>query len=413
MDPFLQFILILSIIILVAKGAGYLSTRLGQPAVLGEILAGLILGPTVINILAWPVFSDTHLAETINLLAHLGVLFLMFIVGLEVDLGSMRRAGQPAMISGVMGAIVPLVLGAAVASLFGFDQQQSLFIGLMLAATSVSISAQTLMEMGVLRSRVGMTLLGAVVVDDILVILFLSLFTVLTGDGSGGVAVILLVLVRMAAFLGVATWFGVQFIPRLVSRVERLPISQGVMALVIVSILLFAWTSEALGGIASIIGAFMAGLFFSRTTLKHTIETGIHALAYAWFVPIFFVSIGLETNARAVGIGQLPFALAILGVAIISKVLGGGLGSKLGGLTNREALQLGVGMSARGEVLLIVATLGLDSGVIENDIYASMVLVVLATTLLTPLMLRVLYPSRRTQRIETATVEQPKTPLSE
>jgi Kef-type K+ transport system membrane component KefB len=120
MDPFLQFILILSIIILVAKGAGYLSTRLGQPAVLGEILAGLILGPTAINILAWPVFSDTHLAETINLLAHLGVLFLMFIVGLEVDLGSMRRAGRPSMISGVMGAIVPLVLGAAVASLFGF-----------------------------------------------------------------------------------------------------------------------------------------------------------------------------------------------------------------------------------------------------------------------------------------------------
>jgi len=409
----MQFLLILSIIILAAKGAGYLSSRLGQPTVLGEILAGLILGPTALNILGWPVFSDAHLGETISLLAHLGVLFLMFIVGLEVDLGSMRRAGRPSVLSGVMGAITPMVLGAAVALLFGFDRQQSFFIGLMLAATSVSISAQTLMELGVLRSRVGVTLLGAVIVDDILVILFLSLFTVMAGDGGGGVAEVLVVLVRMAAFLGVATWFGMHIIPRLVYRVDRFPVSQGVMALVIVGILLYAWTSEVLGGMAGIIGAFLAGLFFSRTTLKHTIETGINTLAYAWLVPIFFVSIGLETNARALGLDQLPFALAILGVAILSKVLGGGLGSVWGGLTKGESLRLGVGMSARGEVLLIVATVGLDTGVVGNNVFASMVLVVLATTLLTPLMLRVLYPSRRTRRIKTASVRQPKTPLSE
>jgi Kef-type K+ transport system membrane component KefB len=186
-----------------------------------------------------------------------------------------------------------------------------------------------------------------------------------------------------------------RIIPRLVYRVERLPVSQGVMALVIVGILLYAWASEVLGGMAGIIGAFLAGLFFSRTAFKHTIETGINTLAYAWLAPIFFVSIGLETNARALGLDQLPFALAILGVAILSKVLGSGLGSIWGGLTKGEGLRLGVGMSARGEVLLIVATVGLDTGVIGNNVFASMVLVVLVTTLLTPLMLRILYPIRR------------------
>lgn len=400
MDPLMQFLLILSIIILAAKGAGYLSSRLGQPTVLGEILAGLILGPTALNILGWPIFSDPHLGETIRLLAHLGVLFLMFIVGLEVDLGSMRRAGRPSVLTGIMGAITPLVLGAAVALLFGFDLQQSFFIGLMLAATSVSISAQTLMELGVLRSRVGVTLLGAVIVDDILVILFLSLFTVMAGDAGGGPAVVIVVLLRMAAFLILATWFGMNIIPGLVSRVDRFPISQGVMALVIVGILLYAWTSEVLGGMAGFIGAFLAGLFFSRTTLKHAIETGVNTLAYSWLVPIFFVSIGLGTDVRALGLDQLPFALAILAVAILSKVLGGGLGSIWGGLTKSEALRVGVGMSARGEVLLIVATVGLSSGIIENSVFASMVLVVLTTTLLTPTMLRILYPRRRAGQSE-------------
>jgi Kef-type K+ transport system membrane component KefB len=398
MDPLMQFLLIVSIIIVAAKGAGYLSIRLGQPAVLGEILAGLVLGPTLLDILHWPIFSDPHLEETISHLAHLGVLFLMFIVGLEVDLGSMRRSGRSSVFAGILGAVVPLAFGAAAASLFGFEPQQSLFIGLMLAATSVSISAQVLMEMGVLRSRVGTTLLGAVVVDDILVILLLSLFTLMTGDGGGGTSTVILVLARMAVFLGSAIWFGMRIIPSLVSRIERFPISEGVMALVIVSILLYSWASEAFGGIAAIIGAFLAGLFFARTTLKHTIESGVRSLAYAWLVPIFFVSIGLETNARSLGVDQLPFALAIVGVAILSKVVGGGLGSRLGGLTNLEALRLGVGMSARGEVLLIVATLGLDTGIIENDIFASMILVVLATTLLTPLMLRILYPGQKPNR---------------
>ena len=387
----LQFLLLLFIVIVTAKGAGYVSTRLGQPSVLGELLAGLVLGPTVLGILHWPIFSDGHLGETIHLLAHLGVVLLMFIAGLEVDFQAMMQTGRPAMLGGIIGVVAPVALGMPMALLFGFDLQQSFIIGLVLAATSVSISAQTLMELGVLRSRAGIALLGAAVVDDVLVILFLSLFIALQGGGGGSVAV-LWVLVKMVAFLGLITWLGARFIPRLTALIDRLPISQGVVTLAIVITLLFSWGAEVLGGVAAITGAFLAGLLFARTPLRHHIEAGMHTLAYSWLVPIFFVSIGLEVNARTLGVGGLPFALALVGIAVISKIFGSGVGARLGGLSTKEALRLGVGMTSRGEVGLIVASVGLGAGLIGEDVFASVVLMVLATTLLTPIMLRMLYP---------------------
>jgi len=397
MDPLLQFMLALATIIVAAKGSGYLSNRLGQPAVLGELLAGLVLGPTVLNMLHWPMFGDQHLGENLSHLAHLGVLFLMFIAGLEVDLEAMARAGRPAVMAGVLGVLLPVGLGVVAAFSFGFDVQRSLFIGLVLAATSVSISAQTLIELKVLRSRVGIALLSAAVVDDVLVILFLSLFTALTADGGVGAVAILWVLVRMVAFLGLSMWLGAKFIPRLGLWVDRLPISEGVMALAIVVILLYAWTAEFLGGVASITGAFLAGLLFARTPLRHHIEGGMHTLAYSWLVPVFFVSIGLEANARSLGLEGLPFALVIVVVAVISKVIGSGIGARLGGFSNLDALRLGIGMSSRGEVGLIVASVGLGVGLIGEKVFASVVLMVLVTTLITPILLRALYPEATTQ----------------
>ncbi|MCH8094280.1 MAG: cation:proton antiporter [Chloroflexi bacterium] len=392
MDPFLQFLLAVALIVAAAKTAGYLSTRLGQPAVLGEILAGLALGPTVLDMLQWPLFSDPQLGETLSHLAHLGVLLLMFIAGLDVDLRSMTKAGRPVMLAGVLGVLAPVGLGYAAALSFGFDQQQSLAIGLVLAATSVSISAQTMMELGVLRTRVGVALLGAAVVDDVLVILFLSLFIALIGGGGGGVSALLWVTVKMVGFLGLAAWLGARLIPRLGSWVEQLPISEGVLALAMVVTLLYAWASEAIGGMAAITGAFLAGLLFARTSLRQHLEGGMHSLAFSWLVPIFFVSIGLQVNARALGLGGLPFALVIVLVAVVSKVIGSGIGARLGGFPKGEALRLGVGMVSRGEVGLIVASVALDAGLIGDGIFASVVLMVVATTLLTPIMLRALYP---------------------
>ncbi len=202
----------------------------------------------------------------------------------------------------------------------------------------------------------------------------------------------------MIVFLGLALWLGARIIPRLSSLVDQLPISEGMMALVIVVTMLYAWAAEALGGMAAITGAFLAGLFFARTPLRSSIEEKMHTLTYAWLVPIFFVSIGLETNARALGVEGLPFALIIVVVAMLSKVVGSGVGARLGSFSNREALQLGVGMASRGEVGLIVASVGLSTGLIGETIFASVVIMVLATTLMTPILLRMLYPEAADQR---------------
>jgi len=391
MDPVLQLLLALFIIVVMAKSAGYLSTRLGQPSVLGELLIGLILGPTVLNMLHWPVFGDPHLEETISYLAHLGVLILMFVAGMEVDLEAMLKAGRPAVLAGVIGVIVPILLGGLLGWLGSFDLAHSIFIGLTLAATSVSISAQTLMELQVLRTRVGMGLLGAAVVDDVLDVLLLSVFMGIVAGSSSPLSV-LWVLARMVIFLSLAIWLGRLILPKLGALVVRLPISERVMALALAVTFLYAWAAEALGGMVTITGAFIAGLIFGRTPLREEIERGMHALAYAWLVPIFFVSIGLDTNVRALGVSGIPFALLMVVVAVLSKVIGCGLGARLGGFTNGEALRLGVGMSSRGEVGLIVAAVGMSNGLIDEVVFDSVIIMALATTLLTPIMLRALYP---------------------
>lgn len=392
MDSLLPFFLALAFLIAVAKASALVALRLHQPAVLGELLVGVILGPTVLNMLGWPAFEGYHLEETISYLSHLGVLFLMFIAGLEVDLEAMAESGRSAILAGIMGVLTPVLLGPLVMGLFGYSLEQGIFIGLVLAATSVSISAQTLMELGVLRTRVGTVLLGAAVADDVLVILFLSLFTALTIGGGSGAAAVALVLVRMVAFLLLALWVGWRLVPRVVPWVEDLPISQGLTALVLVAILLYSWAAEVVGGMAAITGAFLAGLAFARTPFRRRIEEAMSVMAYSWLVPVFFISIGLETNARALGWSGVPFAVILVILAVASKVLGCGLGARMGGCTLSESRAVGVGMVSRGEVGLIVATVGLQSGLIGDGVFAAAVIMVLTTTILTPVMLRLLYP---------------------
>jgi Kef-type K+ transport system membrane component KefB len=185
-SEFLNFILAIVIVILAAKTGGYISNRLGQPSVLGELLAGLLMGPTVLDLLHSPIFAGAeHLGESITLMAELGVVLLMLLAGLELDLSELLRAGKVSAVAGAAGVIVPLGLGVGVAMLFEAGFAEALFVGLTLSATSVSISAQTLLELNVLRSRVGLALLGAAVFDDILVILILSISLVLVSDAGG------------------------------------------------------------------------------------------------------------------------------------------------------------------------------------------------------------------------------------
>ena len=394
MTPFLQFAIILVIIIAAAKIGGYISLKLGQPSVLGELVVGIILGPSVSNILHWAPFTDKHLGESIAHIAELGVLLLMFIAGVDLHLSDLAKSRKVSAFAGTLGVLFPIAMGYGVARAFSFDAQSALFTGLILAATSVSISAQTLMEMKVLRSRVGIGLLGAAVFDDIIVVLGLSIFIALA-VGNGGLWSIVWIAVRMFLYLGIAAAVGMALLPRLSRIVDHLPISQGLIAFVFVVALFYAWAAEVIGGMAAITGAFLAGLIFARSSLKERIETGVSTLVYSIFVPVFFVNIGLAANARALTSESLWLLLTMSGVAIFSKVLGSGLGARITGFTNLEALQLGVGMSSRGEVGLIVASIGIAEGLISADIFSVIVGVVIVTTLLTPVMLRTLFTTSR------------------
>ena len=391
MTPFLQFVVAIGIIIAAAKVGGYISLKLGFPSVLGELAAGVILGPSVLDMLQWAPFTDKHLGETIAHIAEFGVLLLMFIAGLELHLSDLAKSGKVSAFAGTLGVLLPLGMGYGVARAFSFDVQSALFTGLILAATSVSISAQTLMEMKVLRSRVGIGLLGAAVFDDILVVLGLSIFVALAFGSAGGWLSIVWIALRMLLYMGIAAAVGTAFLPRLSQIADNLPISQGLMAFVLIVALFYAWPAEVFGGMAAITGAFLAGLLFARSPVKERIEAGASTLAYSFFVPVFFVSVGLAANARLLTSESLWLLLAMICVAVISKVLGSGLGARMAGFANREALQLGAGMTSRGEVGLIVANVGISEGLISPDIFSVIVGVVIVTTLLTPVMLRSLF----------------------
>ncbi|MCC7352770.1 MAG: cation:proton antiporter, partial [Anaerolineae bacterium] len=270
---------------------------------------------------------------------------------------------------------------------------ESIFIGLILTATSVSISAQTLMELGFLRSKEGLTLLGAAVVDDVLGILLLALFVALAGGGSGGALGIIWIAARIALFLALGTLLAFRLLPHLTSRVERLPMSESLMTWVVVVTLFFAWAAEALGGVAAVTGAFLVGVAFSRTSYHQAITGRMHSIAYALFVPIFFVHVGLQADARTLGLDSLPLVLTIIVVAVLSKIIGCGLGALAGGMTPMQALRVGIGMISRGEVGLIIANVGLGAAIIDEAIMSVVVIMVLATTLVTPPLLRAVFAS--------------------
>jgi len=394
LTPFLQLVLSLIVIIAGAKLGGLLANRLRQPAVLGELLVGLLLGPSVVNLLRQGILTNPDnpllLPEMIFELADLGVVCLMFLAGLEIELPEMFRGGRVSVLAGINGVIVPLALGTLTALLFGYHGQSAFFVGIILTATSVSISAQTLLELDRLHTREGLALLGAAVIDDVLVILLLSMFGVLTNENARWDAT-LVVLLKMVAYLGLAGAIGFFLLPRLAEWIDRQPISSGLASLVLVTALIFAWSAEVVGGLAAITGSFIAGLGYGRCRLREDIARAMHTITHAIFVPIFFVSIGLKTNLHQLTGTDVPFALVLVLVAIVGKVVGCGLGARIAGFANREALRVGVGMVSRGEVGLIVASVGVSTGLIPSDLFAVVTLIVLVTTLLSPPLLRLTF----------------------
>jgi Kef-type K+ transport system membrane component KefB len=392
----LQILLCVAVVIVAAKVAGTAASRLGLPLVLGELLAGVLLGPSALNI--WAAHCLTHgstnslaVADIFKILADLGVVLLMFVAGLETDVAMMRSTVAPALWAAMGGVILPMAGGYALSRAFGYGTGESVFIGTILTATSVTITAQVLMNLNQLRSKIGSTILGAAVIDDILGLVVLSAVIALApqiskvGDTSWrGLA---LILVRMIVCLLTMGIFGPWLARWALKQAIRLHGHHTEAAVALAVAMLLAFEAQWLGGMAAITGSYLAGLFVAMTPHQQKVSEDVRPMLNSFFGPVFFVSVGMEVNAWHVG-GRFAFFSLLLAVAVFGKIVGCGIGAYRSGLSGRDSLTVGVGMIPRGEVGLITASLGLSANLVSHDIYVQSVALVLLTTLITPAFLR-------------------------
>ncbi|WP_456287688.1 cation:proton antiporter [Paenibacillus sp. AK002] len=375
----MQFVWYLALIIICTKIAGHMSARIGQPAVLGKLMVGIVLGPAV---LGW---IDHN--EFVHYISEIGVLLLMFIAGLETDLEQLKNNWKSAVAVAVGGIILPFIGGYGVAELFGFSVNYALFMGILFSATSVSISVQVLKDMDRLGSREGTTILGAAVVDDILVVILLAFMMSFLGSGQE-VSLGLLIGKKVLFFIGVvmAGWF---IVPRVMNKLSGLKVTEPVISMALVVCFGFSYFADWLG-MAGIIGAFAAGIAISQTGLKHTVEQKVEPIAYSIFVPVFFASIGLHVSFQGVP-QQIGFIVVLTIAAVLTKLLGGAIGARITGFSNLSSFAVGAGMVSRGEVALIIASTGLQAGLLLPEYFTSVVMVVILTTLIAPPLLKILF----------------------
>lgn len=375
----MEFILYLALILLCTKVAGDISVRLGQPAVLGKLIVGILIGPAV---LGW-IEKDSFITQV----SEIGVLLLMFIAGLETDVDQLRKNWKSAFAVAVGGIILPFIGGYGAAIAFGFTPNYALFFGVIFCATSVSISVQVLKEMNKLNSREGTTILGAAVVDDVLVVILLAFIMSIVGQG-GDVSLGLLVGKKVLFFviIFVAGWL---IVPRVMKWLAPLKVTEAVISAALIICFAFAYFAEWMQ-MAGIIGAFAAGIAVSLTPYKHDVEHKVEPIAYSIFVPVFFVSIGLNVSFDGIG-SQLGLLAVITFIAVVTKMAGGWLGARVTGFDSRSSLAIGAGMISRGEVALIIAATGLQSGLLQPEYFTSIIIMVIITTLVTPPMLKMFF----------------------
>jgi len=371
----LELYLQLFIVIIATKLAGVISVRFGQPSVLGKLIIGVIIGPAVLD---W-----VQNTEVIEALSHIGVLLLMFIAGLETDLKELNNNKTSSLTVAFGGVILPLIGGYFSGLAVGMDQHHAIFLGLLLCATSVSISVQTFKELGQLQSREGTTVLGAAIADDIIVVVALAfMMSFLVGDDVNLGAVI----GGKVVFFAIIALLAWKVVPFMMSKLGRIKITQPAMSIALGICFLFTYISEYFG-VAGIIGAFAAGIAIAQTEFKEEVERKIEPIAYTLFVPVFFVSIGLTVTFD----GFLDNIFIIIGlslVAIFTKLIGAGIGARITGFNTRSSIIIGAGMISRGEVALILATLGLSENLLAPEYFTTIIIVVIVTTLVTPPLLK-------------------------
>lgn len=393
-----EFLFDLALILLSTKLLGLLTRKFKMPQVVGALLAGLILGPAMFNVLKETVF--------ITDVSEIGVIVLMFIAGLETDVKELKKTGIASFIIAIIGVVVPLIGGFAVAYFFNkegvIDSSdvtaskflQNAFIGVILTATSVSITVETLKELGKLNTRAGNAILGAAVIDDILGIIALTLITS-AADPSVNIFLVLLKIVGFFICAGVCGFIFYKLFAKWIDIYKK--DMRRFVIVAFVFCLLLSYFAETIFGVADITGAYIAGLLISNTQKTKYIASRFETLSYILLSPMFFASIGIKVELPSMTASVIIFSVLLLIVAVATKVVGCGLGAKTCKFSNEESLQIGVGMVSRGEVALIVASKGASIGLMSNAIFGPIVIMVVATTILTPILLKLVFKADKPQ----------------
>ena len=387
-----HYLLDLALILLSTKLLGMLTQPFQLPQVVGALLAGLILGPAMLNVL-----KET---EFLSQLSDLGVIVILFTAGMTTDLRELKNAGKSGFGVALCGVRVPLAMGTAVGWLAGKagwlpgnTLLEDVFLGTVLTATSVSITVETLKELDKLDTKVGGTILAAALIDDVLGLIALTVVSSLAGEGTS----LLVVLLRIALFFVfavVAALLANRFFRWMIDQADgrnlrRYPV------LAFVLCLLMAYCAEEFFGVADIIGAFAAGLVVASTPKAKYIEVKFTTLSYLLLTPVFFASIGINVELPELNGGLAVFSLLLLAVAVLSKVIGCGLGARLCGFRGDECIQVGTGMACRGEVALIVANRGLSMGVLSQTMMTPIIITVVGCAILTPILLKLVFRNKK------------------
>lgn len=381
-----SFLLFLAIIMISTKILGLFTRKIHMPAVVGALVAGVILGPSCLNLIT--LTGDTGIF--LEQMAEIGVILLMFNAGLETDLSELKKNGVASFVTALIGVIVPL-LGGFLGYAFFFHTDfsdydevlKAVFVGVVLTATSVSITVETLREMGKLKGKVGTTILGAAVIDDIIGIIVLTIVTSLKDTSVSPITVVLKIVLY---FVFIAVLIFV--LTKLKVFVEEQDEKRRTAIICVALCFILSYISEEYFGIADITGAYFAGLMLCTMKVGPYVARRCEIPSYLIFSPVFFASVGLKVTLGGMDASIWIFAIILLVIAILSKVVGCGLGAKICGCTGKEAFQVGIGMISRGEVALIVAQKGYASGMLDDVLFAPIVLVVIVTTLITPILLK-------------------------
>ena len=382
----IQFLLDLAIILFAAKMLGLLVKKIGAPEVVGEILAGLLLGPAV--------FGFIKETDFLSKMAEIGVIMLMFEAGLGTDLKELKKTGLKATLIACAGVAVPMALGAVLfMSFYGFDTAGSpnflkgLFIGTIMSATSVSITVATLKELGKLNDTVGITITSAAIIDDIIGIIVLTVVISMSG-ASGNTAGIGTVILKVVIFFVIAIISGYLIYKGMVWLDNNHPHTRRIPIISLCYCFLLGFIAEQYFGIADITGAYVAGVILCNLTDRDYIESKVDISSYMVFAPLFFVGIGLKTTINSMNGILLLFSICFVIVGLVGKIIGCGLCARIMRFSGRDSMKIGIGMMARGEVALITAQKGLAAGLLTSDYFTAVILLILASSIITPVMLK-------------------------